>query len=232
MADLSVKAIGVNPGMTLGVTSSGIDGTLWAGVYNLNVRGSDADDLGIEGTVQAFCIDIWDYAPTSAYKAYEAVSLELAPDPGAGPMGIERARYLATLFNRYWTSSLTNLEAAALQAAVWEIVDEGNVNRYAEDPVPASWNVWKYASDKGNFYVNNYQVAMLANSWLGEVRNLGGSDYEQYLALSSSGGYHQAGYQDYAVRVPVPGAVLLGVVGMAVAGVKLRRRDRGGMDTL
>ena len=30
-------------------------------------------------------------------------------------------------------------------------------------------------------------------------------------------------YQDYLVRVPVPGAVLLGILGLGAAGMKLRK---------
>lgn len=223
LAGIYVKEVGVNPGLTLDISSSGVDGRVWAGVYNLSILGSDAEALGIKGTVQAFCIDVWDYSPADTYVSYGAVSLEQAPDPGAGPMGLERARYLATLLNAHWSDSLTDVQAAALQVAAWEIVDEGNVNPWEEDPVPSVWDVSAYSSARGNFYVTNYQVALLANTWLGEVRNIGGSDYEDhYLALSSQtcGPY----YQDYAVRVPVPGASLLGVIGMAMAGIRLRKR--------
>ncbi len=114
-----------------------------------------------------------------------------------------------------------------MQVAVWEVVDEG----LGSEPVPAAWNTWKdtdYGAlpDPGNFYVSNYTVASLANQWLGEVRNLGGSDYEEYPALSSRPTYGGPGYQDYTVRVPVPAASLLGVIGMAAAGLRLRRQRK------
>lgn len=232
-AAIYVKEVGVDPGLTMGINSSGFDGTAWVGVYKLDIYGSDAETLGIDGIVQSFCIDIWDYSPSGEHKLYQATSLSGAPDAGAGPMGDDRARYLATLLNLKWTDALaSNLDAAALQAAVWEVVDEGNVtDGVGSAASPDGWNVWRYATDNegkalpspGNFYVSNYEVAMLANSWLGEVRNISGSDYEdRYLALSNhtSGPY----YQDYVVRVPVPAASLLGIIGMTMAGIRLRRR--------
>lgn len=227
LAGIYVKEVGVDPGLVLEVVSSARDYSMsaWAGVYRLNIYGSDAEDLGISGTVGSFCIDIYDYSPSDHHVPYAVAPLEQAPDPGAGPMGVDRARYLATLLNMHWSDALTDVEAAALQTAVWEIVDEG----IGSDPVPAEWNAWKYTNygalpDSGNFYVKNYQVAMLANAWLGEVRNIGGSDYEEgYLALSNHA-YCGPYYQDYVVRVPVPAASLLGVIGMAVAGLRLRRR--------
>ena len=157
-------------------------------------------------------------------------------------MGTDRARYLATLLNTYWdwstpASRTFNLGtspvvytpervAAAVQTAVWEIVDEGNTANGAPDDLAPYWDTRKGSTNHGNFYVSDDTIARIANVMLQNVRAKGESDFGGYVALSNDddqdarGGYY---YQDYVVRVPVPGAVLLGFLGLSAAGVKLRR---------
>jgi hypothetical protein len=227
---------------------SGIN--VYVGQYNLTLKDSTVpagalpfggEDM-LNGRVGSFCIDIWDYSP-STFVSYDVVALDGAPDPQAGPMGTDRARYLATLLNTYWDWSTpasrtfnigsgdqlfsTDRVAAAVQTAVWEIVDEGNTaNGDVDLPLPDYWDTLRTSANKGNFYVSNDTIAKIANVMLRNVRAEGESDFGGYVALSNhdvpetrGGGY----YQDYVVRVPVPGAVLLGFLGLSAAGLKLRR---------
>jgi hypothetical protein len=235
--------------MTIWTSSftSGIN--VYVGQYNLTLKDSTVpagalpyggENL-LNGRVGSFCIDVWDYSPTT-FVSYDVVALNGAPDPQAGPMGTDRARYLATLLNTYWdwstpASRTFNLGtspvvytpervAAAVQTAVWEIVDEGNTANGAPDDLAPYWDTWKGSTNHGNFYVSDDTIARIANVMLQNVRAKGESDFGGYVALSNDddqdacGGYY---YQDYVVRVPVPGAVLLGFLGLSAAGVKLRR---------
>jgi hypothetical protein len=154
-------------------------------------------------------------------------------------MGSLRAGYLATLLNTYWDqdnwSSVTsrtfdlgggpavysaNRVAAAVQAAVWEIVDEFNTDTTGwtgDTVVPTGWNV---KSDlfrvSGDATVQN-----LANAMLSSVVGTGPSSFANYWGVSNS--RDASHYQDYVVRVPAPAAVLLGMLGLSVAGLKLRK---------
>jgi hypothetical protein len=50
-----------------------------------------------------------------------------------------------------------------------------------------------------------------------------GHDYSMYLALSHPTGELNGQYQDYVIRVPVPAAVILGILGLGVVGWRLRK---------
>ncbi len=244
-----VDEISTSPQTTLTVYSSSFPSGIGAyvGQYNLTLKDSTVPagalpyggENRLNGRVPSFCIDIWDYSPTTFVK-YDVVALGGAPDPQAGPMGNEKAGYLATLLDTYWDKDTwssnasrtfnigsgnqvftANVAAAAVQSAVWEIVDEGNIANGAVDPIPASWDTLS-----GNFRVSNATVAKIANVMLQNIREQGESDFGNYVALSNhatsetrTAGY----YQDYVVRVPLPGAVLLGFLGLGAAGMKLRR---------
>ena len=225
LADFQVGETGVSPGLSMTISSSGYSGGVLAGVYQLTIDGSGS----LDGTgVEAFCIDIWDLAPDLSDNAmYEAVSLSNAPDPGAGSvdgMGETKARQLAQLLDAWWGASLkastANVQAAALQLAVWEIVDELGIDSDG------------YNVTSGQFSASgNAEAVALANTMLGSVDDFG-ADYDSYLALtndtlhcvSPTGEYAGLGYyQDYVVKVPVPAALVLGLLGMGVAGVRLRK---------
>ena len=126
-------------------------------------------------------------------------------------MGETKARQIAKILqtNDYHQSD----KAAAMQIAIWEILDEENVF-YSQ-----SANAWDITT--GDFQlIGNASIATLANSILGGLGDVSNVDYSRYIALSSPDG--KGGYQDFVV-VPVPAAFLLGMLGLGVAGVKLRR---------
>jgi len=252
---VKLDEVGASPQTIMTIWSSSFTSGLgvYVGQYNLTLKDSTVPagtlpyggENRLNGRVGSFCIDIWDFSPTT-FVSYDVVALNGAPDPQAGPMGTDRARYLATLLNTYWDENnwssdasrtfnlgsgnqmfTANQVAAAVQSAVWEIVDEGNLPNAAVDlPVPANWDTLRTSGNKGNFYVSNDTVAKIANVMLQNVRTKGESDFGDYVALTNDddqnacGGYY---YQDYVVRVPVPGAVLLGFLGLGAAGLRLRR---------
>ncbi len=231
----NVGEVSVSAGTTMTIHSSGYSGGVWVGVYNLNVTGSTYGPLRT-GTVASFCIDVWDVSPgnPSNPPQYQVKTLDETPDAQAGPMGNVRAGYLASLLNKYWTpdylySTTSNvaLRAAALQAAVWEIVDEGNTSGGTVDVLPTNWG--SVASGSGNFYIGNADVAAEADKLLDDVKNHPGmTSFGNYVGLTShvSTENNPLGqWQDYVVcaPVPLPGSVLLGVFAVGLAGRKLRK---------
>ena len=210
-ATVELMETSVDPGMVMTINSSGYDGSVFAGIYNLALQNATNTFNGsLDGSVEAFCIDVWDFAP-GTFQPYDMVSLVEAPDPLAGPMGPTKAAHLAQLLDNYWHGSLDDTTAAALQIAVWEVVDEASANSY---------NV-----SGGNFQASgDLDVALLANTMLDSITT--GVAFTNYLALSNHETDAATGmglYQDYVVKTPVPSAVLLGMLGLGAAGVKLRK---------
>jgi hypothetical protein len=223
--------IGPNLIMTIhaaGATANGYQ--VYVGLQNIDVMQYEATpipevlkDGKLVGKSATFCIDIWDWS-SGRYSPYDVVPLSEAPDPAAGPMYGTRARRLAELLDEHWpqVGTLGNSTAAALQASVWEIVNE------SDTLTPSQYNV-----DSGLFWLSGgtestspqVQARDQANAWLQSL-SAGGSSCANYLALTSPSHYSLSGpqNQDYLVRVvPVPGAILLGMLGLGAAGMKLRR---------
>jgi len=161
----AVKYVGLIRGLTLDVTASGGSGSMDAGlasvnITNLSLTGPNSipsDSYLNLGYEQAFCIDLYDNKPYVA-AGYSVLSLDAAPDPIAAPvggMGSAKAGFIAELLmnNTYETAT----KAAAVQVAIWEILEE-QVN---------NWNV---SNGQGNFYLgtgsDEVAVAGLANTML------------------------------------------------------------------
>lgn len=202
--------------MTIVDTAHGVnqDNTL-TGIYRLDIQNYvdnvlnpvdlNANEIGaLTGTVDAFCLDILDAPPVpGSPQSYDVLDLSLVPETPAGPMGAARAADVAELLHNNWTNTLTNDSAAAIQAAVWEIVNEDN-------PGVRSLST-------GNFQASgNAAVVAAADGLLGLLGS--GVDY-----TASFVGLSNLDDQDYVAKVPVPGALLLGFFGLFAAGAKLRK---------
>ena len=149
----------------------------------------------------SFCIDTVEESSTAA-NPYIVAALKDAPINSGPTMGATKAADLSKLLGAYWTNSLSNAEAAGLQLAVWEIVAENSMNSY---------NV-----TSGTFYAADGAVRNQAKIYLDTLSSLGCAG--SFLALTNDG------LQDYVVRVPVPGAILLGGIGVSLVGWLRRRR--------
>jgi len=198
-------------------------------ISNLNLTGSPplpSESPLRQGSQLAFCIDLYDIKPPVS-TAYDVVSLDTAPDaisePGGAGMGADKAAYIAELLDTHAYG--TKLEAAAMQIAIWEIIDEDYGDPGLDGiPGPSGWNV---SSGQGNFYLDTSQtmesaVAALANSWLSALpATTPATSFSAYTALSNDAGY-KGDQQDFVV-VPAPAAFLLGMIGIGAAGLKLRQ---------
>ncbi len=227
-----VEWVGTIRGMDLSMASSASFGTIelvediglqQLRFTNVNLSGPPtipADSYFNLGYEQAFCIDMYDSTPVGpeAPITYNVLSLDAAPDPYAVPtlggMGPTKAAFIAELLinNTYATAQ----DAAALQVAMWEILDEN---------YSGGTNPWNVSKGQGNFYLDTalgntdeIAVAGLANIMLGNLTT--GLPFDRYTAVSNGPGTKN--WQDFVV-VPVPTAVLLGILGLGVAGLKLRK---------
>lgn len=212
MADFTVQETSVGPQQTMTVYSTDVSPTVntgaYTGVYNLNVSGAGAPVTGVG--IQSFCIDIHQNGPTMAggSATYNAVSLASAPTPQTA-MGATRAGQVAWLLNNQWTSPITDAtKAAAIQAAVWEIVNESSGT---------------YSVTGGNTKVTGAAATQnLANGWLTTINGMTTTNWATY-STANYAALVSGTYQDYVVKVPLPGAVLLGALGLIAAGRKLRK---------
>lgn len=168
-------------------------GYVQAGSYNLVVDGV---------SMQSFCIDLQDNS-TSSTVTYKVTDLKDAADPTFGPMGAAKATALAELLYENWVPGMTNDHLRSLQVAVWEVTADG----------PGSLDL-----ASGSFRCNDAG----ASSYLSTI-NGSYAPTSLFVGLSSPYTDGVRAYQDYVVKVPVPAAVLLGILGLGVAGWKLRK---------
>lgn len=199
-----------------------------AGVFNFDITNVNITNPGYDSSLPlmewGFCIEM--QPSSTGNQPYQIHTLEQAPQnqgPGGLAMGITKADYIRELWAIVNPSpAMTSLQAAAMQVAIWEIVYEDT---------ESSWDVgsWVTGDDESfGITVGDGNVITTANGWLnqldgeGPLANLVGLVSAPIdsaaAALTSSDGF-----QDYVVEVPIPGAVLLGMLGLGMAGIKLRK---------
>lgn len=226
---MSVEYSNVSPGITTdlsgtfdGVHESYGAGSIYAGVCNLTNDPTHATGQGVTisnavgTTIHGFCMDVLQ-GTSSSYSQYQVISLDSGPVGGANTaMGSTRANEIRELFGRYYSQSFTNTQAAAFQAAIWEVEYEAAAN-----PLNVT---------SGSVVVGQSDPAIqtVADGWLGSLT--GNSAYYDNNVRAISNG----SYQDYVFTTstmnpgtsPVPEPLTITAVIMALGGLGMYVRKR------
>jgi hypothetical protein len=169
------------------------EGNVYTGVYNLDLNttvgtysGAEAtsliNDAGADHIIPAFCIDIRQNAPTGPYVRYDIYALEDAPIGSA--MLAARADDLRRLFAGHFQETFTNNQAAAFQAAVWEIINETS----------GTYDVYHGAFHITESWGSGWGGT--ANAYLGDLASYTPDSHVAALVNASS--------QDYALTITGP----------------------------
>ena len=195
---VTVQEVGTGAGTDVYITSSTLGSNLhvFAGVIDLKINGSATN-------TQGFCIDPWHYS-VSTTQNYQLVSLDagpLLPDN----MGTDAARQIEELWNHFYTSGITNTDAAALQIEIWKIVDLG-VSGGTFSLVSASSSV--------------LSAITTMNTWLTGIDPNGTTANLVAVTKLDSRGVGQ----DYVIPNVPDGGTTVALVGLALIGLLAFRR--------
>ncbi|MCJ7544946.1 MAG: PEP-CTERM sorting domain-containing protein [Phycisphaerae bacterium] len=211
---ITATFLGVNPGRTIrvydGSTSPALSRYVSAGVYNFRIQpGTTYTGLGAVGdTFGAFCIDLGNTIARNHTYTWSVVDPSDSPNPSTysdGHISASEMLALQRLIGAYPLSSLsTRAQAAAFQAALWEIVNEsGSV----------------YYVTVGNFRASRYLDTALANQMLTVSAGYQGA-LPLLKALTSPCA------QDMLVVIPEPATLSLLSAGMGILALHRRHVRR------
>lgn len=197
-APVLLKEVGLSSGLNTGSLTLPVSGSpqnYFSGIQNLQI---DNDAI-----LQAFCIDPFQWSPTSN------VSYQVGNDFN-GQFGVDAAD-IAKLYSLFYTNTLgNNLNAAGFQLALWELIADSSKN-LAAGSVRANGST-------------NASITAKAQSMLDALSGPAGSDSFIYTIYTSSS------KQDYLVvtlnenQVPEPQSAMLLVLAIGLLALALRRR--------
>ncbi|WP_157960473.1 PEP-CTERM sorting domain-containing protein [Marinimicrobium alkaliphilum] len=176
-------------------------GNVYAGEFEFEILNKSPSLIQWDDELNAFCIQTSTTLKNSA--TYNVVD-------GLGAFtGTYRGMQLDRLFSEYYTSSKESaVNSAAMQLAIWEIVNESPDN----PPTLSS----------GNFTSGNFSGARgLANNWLASLNETSKSGLYDFYTLTSS---KSQDLITVTARVPEPSILLMFGLGLlAMFGVRRRR---------
>jgi len=213
----------VNPGLNVSVhRANNTNVSTRAGVYNFDLISDDGWGA-LADPFPAFCIDLNQYVWYGGTFSWEVKSPEEAPVPGPDghPMTSAQHLDLRKLYAMYYVGATTggsNVESAAFQAAVWEIVWEAPANGYNVDGTNAA--------ARGRIYVNNTWAATgRANDMLQSIGSYTGH-MPTLMALVSTTNQDQIVLVPGGGQPPIPEPVTAAGLAMAIAGLARYARKR------
>lgn len=217
---VSIQEVDVGNGMSTGGLVLPVDSrtiNYWAGLQKLLINGS--------ANVVAFCADPWEWTSPNTVN-YSTNSLDAV-------FGTPKARMISELYSEAYSGTLLpsnlggNLNAAAFQLALWEIIADDNP---AIAGLQANLNNGLVHVVQGT----NANLIAATNVLLSHIDGVYGNEnyaFTFYTNGRSAGQAGQAGYQDFLVanRVPEPGTISLVVSALsALSGLSvlgLRRQS-------
>ena len=183
---------------------------------------------GVAGSFQSFCLEVTEYIYDNSYIKVSETFVNGNPGShaykGSESGGDDLDPETAWLYTQFATGQLTDYAytgtvdglnrsqtAGALQRLIWATEEEGG-NDFMSPFKGISLN------DAQRSLITDWETAYLGSGWsgIGNVRVL-------QLYGSYSNGEYSCIRQDQLYLVPVPGAVLLGLLGLGAAGIKLRK---------
>lgn len=197
---VTIAESGVGANETVWINSSNLGNNLhvYAGVLKLDINGV---------ITNGFCIDPWHWS-SSAPLTYDLESLANAPksanDNTPNPMGASTALKIEQLWQQYYTPSISNVNAAALQIEIWQLVDlavsNGTFQLISIDGGDSA-AVWAAISDMNNFLNSNPNAPAAS-----------------LIAATSRGG------QDYVFQSVPEGGITAFFLGLSLLGLGLKRK--------
>jgi len=172
--------------------------------YEDNVK-----NIGVAGTFQTFCLESLETI-NGFPSIYEVVLSDAAVYGSNYPDNDPLSIGTAYLYHQFQSEALvgylprTSTEIAELQNAIWYLEGEGG--SLSQNYIDLLVSKFGSVDDAMNTNANGAYGVKVMNLW-----DVG------YVGVPG----HQ--HQDLLVRVPVPGAILLGILGLGVAGLKLRK---------
>lgn len=219
-AVVSLQETGLGNGLMTGGLVLPIDTrTLdyWAGTQTVLING--------KRTELAFCVDPWEWS-SSQNQSYATGSLTAV-------FGTAKAGMIGELYSEAYRGTLLStsqgdLNAAAFQLALWEIIADDNP---ALAGLQANLNSGLVRVVGGT----NASLVAATNALLSRIDGVYGADnyvFDYYASGRSAGQAGTAGYQDFLVahQVPEPGVISLVISALSVlSGIALfggRRRKQ------
>lgn len=207
-------------------TPDDVEQHVFAGRMTYAVASSDDPRFVTGSSFHSFCVDL-NQPAVPAPHTYEFFSnqddtpngdhgIDDLPVPGSSSLGLAKAQAISALYQTRFLEATTagSLEASAFQLALWEIVFEPGS--------AGGLGTLDLSSGDGTFRVvqGPPPARNLAQSWLDEISGMN-------LGTISDGliGFGSDVVQDHItiIPMPVPGAAIMAVAGLAVGTVARRR---------
>lgn len=220
--NVSIQEIGLGNGLASGGLILPVDTrtiNYWSGFEKLLISGNK--------TVLAFCVDPWEWA-SALPQNYSTNNL-------GSIFGTAKAQMIGELYSEAYGSTLLaanqggNLNAAAFQLALWEIIADDNPNAAG---LQANLNKGLVHVVQGS---TNASLINATHALLDKIDGVYGTEnysFDLYTSGRSNGQSGAAGYQDFLVanRVPEPAILSLFISALSVlSGLSLlsqRRRTK------
>lgn len=208
MADtVDLAYMGVNTTYTASGSYAGGSYNSYVGAYNIRVNNGD--------TFASFCIDIYDLSGTKEQNyTYNVTPLADAPQSGGDSntqMGEPGALAVRKLWDMYYQAATSDLKtAAALQVAIWEVVNEKGSGSY-------SLTGGSFTATGGNFVNTSAtgELADIAQEMLDSIASHNPADLPNLFAYVNT--FDNTHYQDF-IGVP-DGGVTLALLGISMGGL-------------